>query len=198
MLRLYSRRTWSPLRAALPMRLALPHLEPVLVLNVGKEVEKDTAVILDAGNPATGTDQEKRLADCCRRPGTSTAASLTRSVDSLSRSSSATTKSSPFRARRIRLLHEAAQKISCGTIAGPAPRARRRRVAARRLCPPAARVVPPVRRGSALAEPLGAPAQGPGAAAGNDRPRVARRDAASRLAAGAGNRRTPIDVRSRA
>jgi hypothetical protein len=29
----------------LPLRLALPHLEPVLALNVGKEVEKDTLVI---------------------------------------------------------------------------------------------------------------------------------------------------------
>jgi hypothetical protein len=38
----FSRRTIVALRAALPMRLALPHLEPVLMLNVGKEVEKDT------------------------------------------------------------------------------------------------------------------------------------------------------------
>lgn len=45
----YSRRTTTALRAVLPLRLALPHLEPVLVLNVDKEVKKDTLVILCAG-----------------------------------------------------------------------------------------------------------------------------------------------------
>lgn len=47
-LNIYSRRTTTALRAALPLRLALPHLEPVLVLNVAKEVRKDTLVILRA------------------------------------------------------------------------------------------------------------------------------------------------------
>lgn len=45
----YSRRTTTALRAVLPLRLALPHLEPVLALNVAKEVRKDTLVILRAG-----------------------------------------------------------------------------------------------------------------------------------------------------
>ncbi len=45
----YSRRTTTALRAVLPLRLALPHLEPVLALNVEKEVKKDTLVILRAG-----------------------------------------------------------------------------------------------------------------------------------------------------
>jgi hypothetical protein len=44
----YSRRTTTALRGALPLRLALPHLEPVLALNVDKEVRKDTLVILRA------------------------------------------------------------------------------------------------------------------------------------------------------
>ena len=44
----YSQRTTTALRAALPLRLALPHLEPVLTLNVVKEVRKDTLVILRA------------------------------------------------------------------------------------------------------------------------------------------------------
>lgn len=44
----YSHRTTAALRATLPLRLALPHLEPVLALNVAKEVEKDTLVILRA------------------------------------------------------------------------------------------------------------------------------------------------------
>ena len=48
-LRAYSRRTIDALRAALPLRVALPHLEPTLALNVGKEVRKDTLVIQRAG-----------------------------------------------------------------------------------------------------------------------------------------------------
>jgi hypothetical protein len=47
-LRAYSRRTIEALRAALPLRLALPHLEPTLALNVGKEVRKDAEVIFRA------------------------------------------------------------------------------------------------------------------------------------------------------
>lgn len=46
---MYSQRTTTALRAALPLRLALPHLEPVLALNVEKEIEKDARVILRAG-----------------------------------------------------------------------------------------------------------------------------------------------------
>jgi len=45
MLEEYSRRTTDALRAALPVRLALPHLEPVLALNVAKEAHKDALVI---------------------------------------------------------------------------------------------------------------------------------------------------------
>lgn len=45
----YSARTVSALRAALPLRLALPHLEPVLALNVDKEIRKDALVIRRAG-----------------------------------------------------------------------------------------------------------------------------------------------------
>lgn len=41
----YSRRTTDTLRAALPLRLALPHLEPVLARNVAKEMQKDALVI---------------------------------------------------------------------------------------------------------------------------------------------------------
>ena len=45
----FSARTITALRAALPLRLALPHLEPVLVLNVDKEIRKDALVIRHAG-----------------------------------------------------------------------------------------------------------------------------------------------------
>lgn len=45
MLEAFSRRTTSALRAVLPLRVALPHLEPFLALNVAKEVRKDALVI---------------------------------------------------------------------------------------------------------------------------------------------------------
>lgn len=45
----YSRRTSDTLRQALPLRLALPHLEPALARNVAKEVRKDALVIHHAG-----------------------------------------------------------------------------------------------------------------------------------------------------
>lgn len=45
----YSRRTTDALRAVLPLRIALPRIEPFLALNVTKEVQKDTLVIRRAG-----------------------------------------------------------------------------------------------------------------------------------------------------
>lgn len=45
----YSRRTTNALRAALPFRIALPHIEPVLARNVAKEMQKDALVIRRAG-----------------------------------------------------------------------------------------------------------------------------------------------------
>lgn len=51
----YSRRTTNALRAALPLRIALPHIEPVLARNVAKEMQKDALVIRRAGEAlATG------------------------------------------------------------------------------------------------------------------------------------------------
>lgn len=41
----YSSRTIESLRAALPLRIALRHLEPVLARNVDKEVRKDALVV---------------------------------------------------------------------------------------------------------------------------------------------------------
>ena len=49
MLAAYSSRTTSELRAALPLRLALPHVEPLLHLNVQKEIRKDSLIICHAG-----------------------------------------------------------------------------------------------------------------------------------------------------
>jgi hypothetical protein len=59
LLEAFSRRTVEELRAALPLRLALPALEPFLAENVAKEVRKDALVIRRAGEaPAPGTARE--------------------------------------------------------------------------------------------------------------------------------------------
>ena len=68
----FSRRTVDELRAALPIRLALPHVERVLTLNVAKEAQKDALVIrcsaeaLAAGAPP-GRDTVARLLDATRK-----------------------------------------------------------------------------------------------------------------------------------
>lgn len=51
----YSRRTTDALRAMLPLRVALPFLDPFLALNVAKEVAKDALVIRRAGARHAGT-----------------------------------------------------------------------------------------------------------------------------------------------
>ncbi len=64
----FSRRTVDALRAVLPVRLALPHVERVLALNVAKEAQKDALVIrcsaqaLAAGSPP-GRETVARLLD---------------------------------------------------------------------------------------------------------------------------------------
>jgi hypothetical protein len=109
----YSRRTITALRAALPMRLALPHLEPVLALNVGKEVEKDTLVIRHAREPATGdaTDWNDVLAQLMQATKDIDRQFLARvgkfPVEIVVRYD----EIAPIRARRIKLLHESASRI---------------------------------------------------------------------------------------
>ena len=62
----FSWRTVAALRAIVPVRLVLPHFEPVLALNVAKEADKDTIVIrcgaeaLAAGSPP-GRETVRRL-----------------------------------------------------------------------------------------------------------------------------------------
>lgn len=65
----YSVRTITALRDSLPLRLALPHLEPVLTLNLDKEIRKDTLVIrraaaaLTAGAPLDLADVQRLFAE---------------------------------------------------------------------------------------------------------------------------------------
>lgn len=67
----FSRRTIDTLRAALPLRIALAHLEPFLAANVAKEARKDALVIrrageaLVAGKPP-GADAVPPLLDSAR------------------------------------------------------------------------------------------------------------------------------------
>lgn len=65
MLEAFSRRTTERLREALPLRIALPRLEPFLAANVAKEVRKDALAIRRAGEalavgerPGPGTAQQ--------------------------------------------------------------------------------------------------------------------------------------------
>lgn len=122
MLRTYSQRTTAALRAALPLRLALPHLEPVLALNVGKEVEKDRLVILHAGaaRDAGTADADAELAQLLL---------ATKEIDRrfLARVGSFPVEIVicydeivPIRTQRIRLLHDAARKLlAAGTDRRP-------------------------------------------------------------------------------
>jgi len=62
----YSRRTVEALRQVLPLRLALPRLEPFLAENVAKEVQKDSIVIQTvaaalAAGQTTGEEMLRQL-----------------------------------------------------------------------------------------------------------------------------------------
>src|SRR3990167_6704164 len=71
MLEAYSRRTTDALRAVLPLRVALPHLQPFLAQNVAKEVRKDALVIRRAGEAlaagaAPGPQAARQLLDATK------------------------------------------------------------------------------------------------------------------------------------
>ena len=54
-LKAYSARTTQTLRAVVPLRIALPHLERFLARNVAKEIEKDARVIRRAAGAPGGS-----------------------------------------------------------------------------------------------------------------------------------------------
>ena len=59
MLEAFSRRTIARLRSALPLRIALPRLEPFLARNLEKEIRKDAVIIRQAAAAvATGAPPE--------------------------------------------------------------------------------------------------------------------------------------------
>lgn len=112
-LRLFSQRTTIALRAALPLRLALPHLEPVLVLNVEKEVEKDSLVIqraseLTAQFPPDWTEILPQLVQATKEIDQEFLKRIDRfPIDIVIRYEEIV----PIRTRRMKLLFEAAQRI---------------------------------------------------------------------------------------
>ena len=112
-LKAYSLRTTTALRAALPLRLALPHLEPVLALNVAKEVKKDTLVILRTRELAADVapDWNELLPQLLQATKDIDRMFLARvgrfPVEIVIRYEEIV----PIRARRMKLLHEAALRI---------------------------------------------------------------------------------------
>ena len=63
-LEIYSRRTTTALRAALPLPLALPWLDRLLALNVEKEARKDALVIAKAADAVVaGIDPDYKMAE---------------------------------------------------------------------------------------------------------------------------------------
>ncbi|MCK9388261.1 MAG: hypothetical protein M0Q22_07685 [Sulfuritalea sp.] len=110
----FSQRTTAALRAALPLRLALPHLEPVLAQNVAKEVAKDALVILRAYElaaeevPPAWADVLQQLLGATREVDRSFLARVGKfPVGIVIRYE----EIEPIRARRIKLLYDIAQKI---------------------------------------------------------------------------------------
>ena len=112
-LHVFSQRTTTALRAALPLRLALPHLEPVLALNVTKEVRKDTLVILRArelaaDGPLDWNDVLPQLLQATKEIDRMFLARVGKfPVEIVIRYE----EIAPIRARRIKLLYDAALKI---------------------------------------------------------------------------------------
>ncbi|MDP2822329.1 MAG: hypothetical protein Q8O52_06580 [Sulfuritalea sp.] len=113
MLHVFSQRTTAALRAALPLRLALPHLEPVLALNVIKEARKDTLVILRArelaaDSPADWNDVLPQLLQATKEIDRMFLARVGKfPVEIVIRYE----EIAPIRARRMKLLHDAALKL---------------------------------------------------------------------------------------
>jgi len=112
-LNVFSQRTTTALRAALPLRLALPHLEPVLALNVIKEVRKDTLVILRARelvveNALAWSEVLPQLLQATKEIDRLFLARVGKfPVEIVIRYE----EIAPIRARRMKLLHDAALKL---------------------------------------------------------------------------------------
>ena len=174
----YSRRTTQALRGALPLRLALPHLEPLLARNVAKEVRKDALVIRCAGDALAagarpGQDALEGLlaqgraidGDFLARVGKFPIGIVVRYEEIL-----------PLRRQRIeRLLGCVVPDSRCLALRPQAARGAARVLRAGRARVAAGRDAAPVRDGNARPEPRGAAAGAVAAGAGFDRTAPVRR-----------------------
>jgi hypothetical protein len=116
-LNIFSQRTAAALRLALPLplRLALPQLESILALNVGKEVRKDTLVILHACEHAGGKPPHWNhlLPQLLNRAKEIDQAFLSRVGSFPIGIVIRYEELAPIRSQRIKLLYEAARRIRC-------------------------------------------------------------------------------------
>lgn len=111
----YSARTISALRAAITFRVALPHLERVLALNIDKEVRKDRLVIRRAAQAAACATPPTR-ADALALYGDTRAIDedfVDRTRDFPVRVVIPYSQIEPLRVARIRYLLEASYRILC-------------------------------------------------------------------------------------
>ena len=108
----FSRRTTDALRGALALRLALPHLEPLLARNVAKEVRKDALVIARAGRAlavnAPDPEAVRELLEAARKIDGEFLAGLGRTPIRIVVPYDEIT---PLRARRIEQLLDATRRI---------------------------------------------------------------------------------------
>jgi hypothetical protein len=111
----FSRRTVTALNAALPLRIALPYLEPLLALNLEKEIQTDALVIRHAcAAVATGIPPDRETARELFAATQAVDASFLLRVENLPiRIVVPYADIEPLRIRRIHSLAEAAYRIRC-------------------------------------------------------------------------------------
>jgi len=135
LLHAFSRRSLDRLRATSALRLVLPHVEPLLVLNVTKEVRKDTLAFGAAAEAvARGAAPDREDAERLLEATKAIDRAFLRRMDDLPvRLEISYARVAPVRLRRIERLLEAAY----GVLAHWPPRTRLRAVIEARYAPEA-------------------------------------------------------------
>jgi len=126
LLHAFSRRSLETLRATSSLRLVLPHVEPLLVLNVSKEVRKDALALRAAAAAATrGAAPDARVAERVLEATKEIDREFLRRLDDFPlRLEISYARVAPVRLRRIERLLAAAY----GLLVGWPPRTRLRAV----------------------------------------------------------------------
>jgi len=114
LLRAFSARTTAALRAGSALRLALPHLEPLLASNVDKEVRKDALVIRAAQDLVAQAGASEGVAAQLLEAGKAIDREFLRRLEGLPiRLEISYARVAPIRLRRIeRLLHAASRLLA--------------------------------------------------------------------------------------